>query len=318
MKIIYTFLFLFSFFSSFGQIYTRGRIIGEDSCDFASPCAITQSYNVETNTWTRTDNSEKIILKSGYDDSFALVTDTATYYRTNSNSSFIVSKNTGENYNYTDANFMLSFYYKMNSDPGKDGGFIEVSFDNGQTWKNIVYDSTNMESTQPVFGLNLYTREQMLFNGQPGFSGDITAWTFVEVPLTMFVLLKKPRAVSFRFTFVSDSIPDEKEGWAIDNIKLSSVYIPGGLNKLNTTSSIFTTSPNPCVNELQITANTGQLTGSLSIYSIEGKLLRTKILDNIHSTDLEVKELPAGMYSIIYHDDTGTSYFKKFIKTGSL
>lgn len=315
MKTIYTFILLFCFTQLYSQIYTTGRIIGQDSCNFSSiDCSIVKFDTASTNSWTRTDYASKAFLAIGYNDSFALVTDTAQYYKPGSVSSFTIFKNTGDEYNYTDGNFLLSFYHKMNSDAGNDGGFIEVSFDYGQTWTNVVFDSVNLELSEPQFGLNMYTGDQLLANGQPGFSGDISEWTLVEVPFSIYIMLKKPRAVLVRFTFVSDSLQDEKEGWAIDNVKLSRVDLPGGLDQLNKASTIFSTSPNPCVDELQISARSGKLNGTISIYSIEGKLVTEHTLDNIQTQKFDTRKLPAGMYSILYRDDTGARYFQKFMK----
>lgn len=316
MKTIYTLLLLFSFSQSFSQIYKLGIITGRDSCDFSSNCSITTVDTAASNSWTLSNfTGTKVLLANGYNDSYALVTDTARYYKSNSSSSFTVYKNTGEESNYTDGNFLLSFYHKLNSDSAKDGGFIEVSFDDRQTWENVIYDSVNIECSQSTFGLNMYTGTQLLANGQPGFSGDINEWTLVEVPFTMYILTKKPRAVHIRFTFVSDSIPDTKEGWAIDNIKLSQVQLPGGLNKQSSVSHIFRTSPNPCMDELQITASSDKLNGTISIYSIEGKLVARYTLDNIQTQQFDTRALPTGMYSLIYRDMSGASYFQKFIKT---
>jgi hypothetical protein len=316
MKLFNTLIFTLFFLHSFGQVYTGGKITGMDSCDFSTNCSIVQPDTPSGNTWTLSNSQTKPFLGSGYNDSFALVTDTARYYKTNTVSSFTVFKNTGEESNYTDGNFLLSFMHKINSDSASDGGFIEVSYDGGLTWKNVILDEWNIEHNSSTFGFNMYTKNQLLANGEPGFSGDIKEWTLVEIPIIQFMLTKRGSTLKLRFTFISDNTPDEKEGWAIDNVKLSAVMLPGGLNSVNSASQVFSIGPNPSLGELHISATNGALTGSVSIYSMEGKLTAGYTLNNTQKQQFDINALPAGMYSIVYRDGVGNRYFQKFVKSG--
>jgi hypothetical protein len=297
----------------FAQIYLTGKITGKDSCDFMSACSIIQLDSSEETVWT-IGKPNKVILSGGKDDSMALFTDTSLYYKENVFSSFEIFAPSDSNstYGYFDGNAMLSFWHKLNSDTLKDGGFIEISNDNGTTWKNVLYDSSNIEVThKPKLGNNMYNRDQKLYNNEPGFSGTISTWTLCEIPLIRFIPMFTKSQTRIRFTFVSDSVPSQKEGWIIDNIKLSDVSLPGGLNLLNKPAHGVCVYPNPFTNVIEITSVEGNLDGTLSILTMEGKMLKTFSLMEEKSVNVDVSDLSEGIYTLLYHNAiTGNQYSK--------
>lgn len=313
MKILLLCLFTLGAFICSAQIYKDGDIEGKDSCDFSSSCSIIRMDSSVDNIWhIGTPNKEH--FRAGINDSMSLFTDTSIYYKENILSSFEISAPNypGSNYSYFDVNALLSFWHKLSSDTLKDGGYIEISTDSGTTWQNVVYDSVNIESMQVSgFGYNMYGRDQKLSNNQPGFSGTISEWTLCEIPFIRSIPVFAKTKTLIRFTFVSDSISSQKEGWMIDNIKLSHVQLHGGLNQLNTSFNPISVYPNPCSNQMTVTSVQGNFNGILSILNIEGKVLQKITLKETKSADIDISDLQEGIYTLVYHDYTkGDSYFK--------
>lgn len=104
--------------------------------------------------------------------------------------------------------YKLSFYHKFQTDPYVDGGIVEFSTDNAQTWLHLGFWSPNISSwynTPFVTGLGGNP-------GYPGWSGTQNNWSMVERTMNFWT----NGNVIFRFRFGSDQF-NSFEGWAIDN-----------------------------------------------------------------------------------------------------
>jgi hypothetical protein len=104
--------------------------------------------------------------------------------------------------------YKLSFYHKFQTDPYVDGGIVEYSTDNAQTWLHLGFWSPNISSwynTPFVTGLGGNP-------GYPGWSGTQNNWSLVERNVNFWT----SGNVIFRFRFGSDQF-NSFEGWAIDN-----------------------------------------------------------------------------------------------------
>jgi len=117
----------------------------------------------------------------------------------------------------------INITHTYDTDTLRDGGYIELSFDNKQTWYNIMdtipylnYFGNGGPPNSPEF----YSHNDTLFNGQYGFSGR------KENIYSHFGFELKPQyncsqdTFYFRFTFISDSINNQKKGWQINSISL--------------------------------------------------------------------------------------------------
>lgn len=122
---------------------------------------------------------------------------------------------------------------KVDADLGTDGGIIEFSLDSGVTWQNPFYNPT----VYNFFGFD-YQYTDTLSNGQIGFTGTDTTWR--NVWLCMY---DQYQGFKVRFTFLSDSIDQSKEGWMIDNL----IYQPTFSHTVgeNTRANFFKIHPNP-------------------------------------------------------------------------
>lgn len=297
------------------QIYRSGDIEGKDSCDFMSGCSIVQLDVSAQNIWN-IGQPNKLVFTGGKNDSMCLFTDTSLHYKENISSSFQVYATVKNgDYNYLDGNALLSFWHKLNTDTLKDGGFIEISYDSGITWVNVLNDSFNFEAYHAdQLGYNMYHSSQKLYNGESGFSGSINEWTYVEIPLIRYILVFTKSHTRIRFNFISDSIPSQKEGWMIDDIKLSHVQLHGGLSQLDKSTNTLSVYPNPCSDQITVTSIQENFNGTLSIFNMEGKMMQTYALPETRSVRVDVNALQEGIYTLLYHDNVKGDFYYKLAK----
>ena len=155
---------------------------------------------------------QKIIFSSASTQPNVIVTDTINYYPVNDTSRFIakVWLNFG-NWGI----FALQWKQKLDMDTAFDGGIIEYSTDTGNTWVNVFnnpyvynfygYDTTNVDT---------------LSGGEYAFSGTDSTWRDIWLcfDLSWLQQYAPSDTVLFRFTLLSDSVNNNKEGWMIDNM----------------------------------------------------------------------------------------------------
>jgi len=211
---------------------------------------------IAQNIW-QIGTPSKNFFNQAYSIPRAIITDSIASYPINNLSSFDLS--TGE-FNITGYlyNIFIDFRHKFDTDTLRDGGSVSISWDKGQSWMNIITDSLSQQlydespahySYSPYANLKIYTQNDTLFNGDYGFSGKSNGW--VHTCLAWFdIAYKQPYnppadTMMLRFTFVSDSIDQGKEGWMIDQIKLYSLDLGSGYKDLSSQTRRFVISPNP-------------------------------------------------------------------------
>ncbi|GAB3164315.1 M36 family metallopeptidase [Telluribacter humicola] len=103
----------------------------------------------------------------------------------------------------------LSFWHLLNIEGGYDGGVVEVSADNGETWEDL----------GPYFIQNGYNSNISNYNpllgSRKAFSGTYSAFTNTLVNLSKF----RNKTIRLRFVFAEDEFYGY-EGWYIDDISL--------------------------------------------------------------------------------------------------
>jgi hypothetical protein len=210
--------------------------------------------SIPNNIW-QIGEPQKVIFDEAYSVPNAIMTDLNNPYPVNNTSSFYLSIK--EVQWFTGSPSTLRFYHKFDTDSLTDGGYIDVSYDGGASWLNIIYDSTMFNcSWTPgfwYFSSNFYGDSDTLFNGMNGFSGKSDDWQ--ESMFIWFYCLgvdeEYPDSMMIRFNFISDDLPSDKEGWMIDNIVLHSDlcgFTPEG----KTNDYSVTIQPNPINNESRI------------------------------------------------------------------
>ncbi|BDS10160.1 T9SS type A sorting domain-containing protein [Aureispira anguillae] len=84
------------------------------------------------------------------------------------------------------------------------------------------------------------------------------------------------------------------------------------VEKHRTKSLTLNVFPNPTPNNIHIQAQTN-LKG-VEIYNLEGQLIRSKRINNQTEIDLDLSDLPSGLYLLTLNDEKGQSYQQKIIK----
>ncbi|HEX5001005.1 MAG TPA: CARDB domain-containing protein [Bacteroidia bacterium] len=114
--------------------------------------------------------------------------------------------------------YELSFWHKYDSEPFADGGTVEYSVDNAQTWNQLGFASSQ---PQPWYNTPFITA----LGGSPGYPG----WSGTEsnwVTAMHEINFSHPGTVIFRFRFASDNTVNSYEGWVIDDVCFKQLPTP--------------------------------------------------------------------------------------------
>lgn len=241
----------------------------------------------------------KILFDSARTRPNAIVTDTVNYYPINDTSSFIVKINRPSDapfwvewvpYMYGPTPF-VSFMSKIDTDSLLDGGYVEYSLNNGTNWLPVNgYYST-------ISGTN---NSPSLPNGHiPYFTGTWNKWFQTNIYLgdsNPDPGIETVDSVLFKFTFVSDGINTNKEGWIIDDITYGTIALVG-INNIEKNNN-FNIYPNPVTNEFTITAiETGKIYLQLKIVNILGEIVYQSLIED-QKSEINISDLPKGVYFV--------------------
>lgn len=229
----------------------------------------------------------KLLFDSAYSFPLALTTDSLNSYPINNTSSFNFIL-------WTDCNWTkIYFTHKINTDSSADGGVIEYSTDGGNTWINIINTINTL--------WNFYSPFDSIESNsdKAGFSGthDWIVSAFEGPTISNYVW--------YRFTFTSDSINTNKEGWMIDDIIVNGIMV--GINEIDT-NSIIKVFPNPTSDFIAIQIDSQIQFISASIKDILGKpILVTR------QRKVDLTEIETGIYFIEVLTTSG-KYVTRVIK----
>lgn len=295
------FLILLCFTS---QAQYRGSII--DSCEFNEACVLLKNFS-DTGLWQIGKPSKSFFNQAGGGVS-GLLTDSVNTYSPNSHEYFDVQF---EN-NYLGITF--AFWHRFDTDTLADGGYIEVSYDQGITWQDIHQNDSNHE---PMFMnvLGLYPESATLGNGKGGFSGRSadTVLTIIEW-VWNFRLKTVPDSIWLRFHFYSDSVDNTREGWMIDRIETSYVDYGGGFDDLTNPHRIKAY-PNPGNGIFTLEFLTESETWyELFVYDFQGKQILKQSLGGQKQSILDLSGFPSGMYFYTLVEKGSVVYSGKLVK----
>jgi len=147
--------------------------------------------------------------KSAFDTAFsgtkAMVTDLDSFYPPNHNSSFYIYHTAAGGSTIGGGLEKISGYYKVQSDSLNDYGTIAISYDQGNSWIDLLNDTT-------------YAGYINWFN-IPTFTGTSKGWQHFEVDLFGLgsqLNISYGDSLLYRISFHSDSIPDTLAGLMFD------------------------------------------------------------------------------------------------------
>jgi hypothetical protein len=218
---------------------------------FDEPTQYITILPLQNNIW-EIGGPHKTFFNAPYTPPNVIVTDTINDYPVNNLSTFELI--TGVFNHPNGWNLFIDFRHKYDCDSLKDGGYITVSWDGGLTWMNIIDDTNAPYMVTPhrpyfLFGNeNLYDISSGLANGEHGFTGNSGTWihsclAYYDLPLDSKKMISD--TTRFRFTFYSDNIQNNREGWMIDQIRLFSIDVGGGIKEYTEGKTHSYFYPNP-------------------------------------------------------------------------
>lgn len=294
-KILLTFgIFLFVLDVQ-SQFIITGDRTDLDSCNFESICDFITLDSSAQNIW-QIGKPNKQFFSSSLSELNSLITDTINVYPDTNHSSFLVALPG------LYGNILIEFKHRINSDTLIDGGYIESSYDGGQTWANIIYDY-NVTMPEAFNFENLYTESDTLRGGIPGFSGTSNDWIETKIQWIFYFPVRSevPDTFLLRFNFISDSIQTGKDGWMIDDFKISYVSMCCGLNELPSSSiQIF---PNPSKGVIHLQAKDNLSVQNISVLDLFGKEVYSTPMKQ--SNEIRVDFLAPGIYFVTFETDQG-------------
>ncbi len=293
--LLFFILFLGSFFEAEGQYYTGYH----DTLDFekTEPFLILNSAS----TW-QVGTPGKTFLDTAFHGTKAIMTDTLNPYPANDTSYFIVIVPPPGTQTCATS---LEFEHKYDID-SSDYGIIEASYDKGNTWFTL--RDTNFSSSwyAPAWFQWEYdfhhstgnsSKHDTLITGKSdGWIRSRFYWQwFIAVKTDSIILM--PDTLLIRFTFISDSVNEGKEGWLIDNIVLNAADPANctNISQKNTTQKI-TVSPNPFYEYATIFTNSLFRNAKIIVKNIQGQTVFS--MENITGKSflLPRNNLPSGIY----------------------
>ena len=252
----------------------------------------------------------KTIFDTAYSAPNALVTDTVNPYPVNNVSSFQFTVYDsayilGHYDSWAWSATQMSFWQKMDTDTLLDGGYIEFSVDSGTTWKNI-------NIIQPWIYNN-----NTLFDGTPGFTGKTNGWLNRNIAFwwcTGIGGYPAPHSAIIRFTFKSDNINTNKEGWMIDDLRYET-YVCEGVPQLSQEDNI-TIAPNPFATQTTInfSATDNHQAKYISIIDVLGNEIVNAILTAATTSyTIDKGTMQAGIYFVRIQEGAGNVINKKIV-----
>lgn len=235
----------------------------------------------------------KTIFNTAYSAPNAIVTDTLNPYPISDTSSFIITHirpwNQGGN-----ESLLLDFYFKLNTDSLTDFGVIEASLNNGSSWINLLTQDTS-------YGL-------YWVNPKPILTGNTNGWVHYSEELhSLTSSIGYSDTILYRFTFISDSVQANKEGWILDDFNFHDWW--EGINEIQNDNliSIF---PNPTSDAIKIHRTKVSDNQKVQILDYTGQVFYDN--SNFLGEAIDTRQLTNGIYLLQYSDTKNLS-IKKFV-----
>ncbi len=260
MKIMKKIVFLISvLLAVFSMENSYGQWEFNDNCDFDNQFFKHCDTLKYEGIWHK-GKPHKKYFDSAYSKPFAIVTDTIHPYPSNNHSTFeitILSKSGCVPIVGTSP-LTLSFEHKYDTDSLNDGCYLEISYDGGNSWVNILNDSLIYKDSLAYFHnaidfSNFYKNTDTIRGGIPAFTGKSKGWVYTSIEWKWCEGVKKlyPDSAIVRFNFKSNSKNTNHEGWMIDNIDVSR-GVCGGINEMKNENGELRVYPNPARNYINI------------------------------------------------------------------
>ena len=234
------------------------------------------------NLW-QTGKPQKNVINSAIFSDNAIITDTINVYPENNLSIFTIRSvaSWGDVYGFR----TFSGYYNVHTDSLKDYGTIEYSPDMGTTWIDLVSDT-------------LYSSGRNWYSTIPVLTGCSGGWRSFECTLADYgsvFELEMGDTLLYRFSFISDSLFDDMDGLAFDNICFTEFV--EGISPIRFVPIQSRLYPNPARDLFTIEfENPEHRLFELAIYDIQSKLQFTVGDITGNAVEFNAAHLKPGIY----------------------
>lgn len=287
--LIVTILLCFSVNKSFSQPWLYQYFDGADTSYYNSVIVDIDTITTVGNLW-QVGKPQKTIFDSAATLPNVIVTDTINNYPINNSSSFTFNVAPFMTYGILG----IQWKQKLDMDKKQDGGMVEFSVDYGATWQSAF----NNPYVYNFFGYPMATFDTLV-SGEYAFSGTDSTWQDVWLCYDMSWIMGTADSIKVRFTFISDSIDNNREGWMIDN--LNSHVTIGHPVKENAKKDYINVYPNPAKNIINI-----ELEKIQSFHIIENM----ELIDASGKTIKQWKNIPTRYWIDVSNYPNGIYYLK--------
>lgn len=252
------------------------------------------------NLW-QIGHPQKSNFDSAYSGIQAILTDTLNFYPPNDTSSFIyIVRNP-----YTQTcGTCLTFWHKYEMDTMGDRGFIEASYDGANSW--LVLKDTFVDGAGASFYWlpDHFLSSDTFAQHKTEISGNSGGWVkssfcwYWWIPVKSDTIIIMPDSLMLRFTFISDSITNTKDGWMIDNLVAAGV-VPENCSGIeeNQEEIDIAVYPNPASNTITIDAKKRQDL-NMCLLDLAGRCML--VFNTSQSiTNVDVSNMMPGIYFLI-------------------
>jgi hypothetical protein len=292
-----------------------------DSVSFEQPTNKILLKDAEGNIW-QIGTPQKSFFNGAHSGAKAIVTDTLNYYPPNDTSRFIyIIRNPYTQTCYT----AMEFWHKYDMDSVADQGIIEASYDGGFSW--VVVDDT--ADVVPWYGDSFwweydyhesngnYTEHPVTTSGKSdGWIKSTFCWQWWMPVFAADTIILNPDSLMIRFTFISDNIMEDKEGWMIDDILTSSAggELCSSVNE-NSMEEAVSVHPNPFSAWTTLQFNFPLKDAELTICNTSGQTVKRLAHISGQTITFFRDNLPAGLYFLFLTENQKTIATKKLIIT---
>jgi len=296
-KLIFLCAFSLLFLSSFPQ---------QGTMNFDDPATL---YRIDIDTtlpgnlW-QIGTPQKSLFNAPYSPPNVIVTDTVNPYPANNTSVFYYR--TGGDYNADIHYADLNFWYKMDCDTLTDYGIVEISYDYGNTWENVLTGTLANNPYWEVHDSLGHFIKSFYYGGDTlVFTGTTNGWynLWFEYYLDNSISYD---SIIFRFTFHSGATVSPHDGWMIDDIGFFMFW--ESIPEAGTGSSVF---PNPATDRLTI--NPEMKATSWQISDMTGSVVLQGV-NNESLVNIDVSGLKKGFYIYRLRFENGSERAGKFLK----
>jgi hypothetical protein len=257
-----------------------------------------------SNTW-QIGPPQKSIFDSAATLPNAIITDTINPYPVNNSSNFSFGIDP-ESFGW--GILALQWKQKLDMEKGKDGGVIEF-------WNGLANEWENAFNNPYVYAFYGFEPENAdtLESGEYAFSGTDSTWRDIWLCFDLN-WLSYYDTLAFRYSLLSDSVQEEREGWVMDNF-LAHVTIIHSVNEIEQEDYINIW-PNPTRGKLNIQArkiDEFHIIERLELYSITGDLVEAYDIVPTRFY-IDISNHPNGVYFLRVKTNIQTETFRVILQ----